>query len=1329
MPESVWWIRKDSEAVNFDRVKHVLQGHLPFNSSCDVCVRSRGLPKTARERPSEEIMQHEVQIDQFFKLQKRFVVLVHTRSFALGCVDGELSREALLESIAAWLRFFGLSGVQEGVVFRCDAEPYMRTLLVDTLDKYRSFHGPVEQFAPGRHAPAAERGVRTLRELGDSILIELQDFGVSLRNHHRAFALLYAHCCHTHNRYNRTEGSELSPLQRLRGNQHKPHQIYAFGSTVCVQANALEGLILGRFAFGAYLGPVMGKTSHLASVRVTDGSMKLVQASSIKAIVPLRYDVELLGSLGRRVVGGLRDRPPALGDPNDPDLKTIPLSLVPGGNPPASFFEEHGKTKRCTACQRGSTHSTNHSRQCRRRYQAWLQGQLAENEEPRSLELPRDQVGLGDFANVSPNVGLELPDDVDVELYQPSEPADDQPYLPDFGQDTQPAEPEGEVPGWLRDAPAEAKPDPAGVDVEMSDQFVETITREPLSFSSEQAMASVVESVYLQSSVYHAVEDESWVNLSMRGKTVCLQKPKFLRDDTTGKPLDPELTAEGMCKEVRALDSLAVGDLVEKSEAEAFARHHNVRILSTRWVAVDKKDGETKEKIVRARIVVRDYATGGPTAQELGISSPTSSNEAFRTFLIFISSKGGDIILADVSTAFLFAEVVGPEVVMLPPNIRYSDNSRVYMRLRKALYGLRSASLAWYRMLADMVESLGLRACETEKTVFTGWFAFEGDQFYMVLLVYVDDLMIGCLSTRAARHFVSLLAQKVKIKVTGILSVDGKVEFLGRRIRKDPETGGILVSLPEAYFHSTYQAYGIKKSSATPPDLRKILDDGMESQQTPLSPEASSRYRSAVGKVAWGAQTRVDLTYFISVLSRGQSQPLAVHEACLRAFLRYLMTVEHREQLLLCDGCEGNIVVYVDSNWASERNNSRRSLSGGVLFVDGAPVKAYTRQQTSIALSSAEAELTAICEGMKEGLGLYTLIQHVFGQAGVPVVKSDSQAAINISSMYGLLRRVRHIDIRLCWVQETLREQRAVLEWVSGLENVADIFTKSTIQRISYGKHLGMLGIVERRAPTEVFEVDAGEWDDERICAVLGKVVDWSVLEELESRLGNVNPSLVYWLVIEFCTSAESNMGKAACEVRGVKVIRITEKEDGLADETIAILRSHIERLCRLQVCVLVWSSTPCTGGCTWQYIHRQRDGYEKYLKKVWGIQRKLFAGFQVLCREVEDLRDGCLNPFVAIEWPKTCQYWHWRTTKNFLVNHHRELESSLVHGCAVGLVDQRGVPVKKIWRVDTDLHALRELLQDFRCPGNHAHSESFDLKETQHYPVEMCKRILSCLP
>ena len=153
------------------------------------------------------------------------------------------------------------------------------------------------------------------------------------------------------------------------------------------------------------------------------------------------------------------------------------------------------------------------------------------------------------------------------------------------------------------------------------------------------------------------------------------------------------------------------------------------------------------------------------------------------------------------------------------------------------------------------------------------------------------------------------------------------------------------------------------------------------------------------------------------------------------------MSVDRHEQLLSCDDHIGRIVAYVDSNWASEQNHWRRSLSGCVIFVDGAVVKAYARQQTSIALSSAEAELTAISEGMRECIGLAVLVKHVYRtELEVPVVLSDSRAAINISTMEGVLRRVRRIDIRLCWVQGALKEGKARLEWVSGAQNVADIF-------------------------------------------------------------------------------------------------------------------------------------------------------------------------------------------------------------------------------------------------------------------------------------------------
>ena len=59
------------------------------------------------------------------------------------------------------------------------------------------------------------------------------------------------------------------------------------------------------------------------------------------------------------------------------------------------------------------------------------------------------------------------------------------------------------------------------------------------------------------------------------------------------------------------------------------------------------------------------------------------------------------------------------------------------------------------------------------------------------------------------------------------------------------------------------------------------------------------------------------------------------------------------------------------------------------------------------------------------------LVQHVYGSARTcqdpPAIFSDSQAAINIGSTRGLLRRVRHVDLRVCWVQSTRKADFVVL--------------------------------------------------------------------------------------------------------------------------------------------------------------------------------------------------------------------------------------------------------------------------------------------------------------
>ena len=77
-------------------------------------------------------------------------------------------------------------------------------------------------------------------------------------------------------------------------------------------------------------------------------------------------------------------------------------------------------------------------------------------------------------------------------------------------------------------------------------------------------------------------------------------------------------------------------------------------------------------------------------------------------------------------------------------------------------------------------------------------------------------------------------------------------------------------------------------------------------------------------------------------------------------------------------------------------------------------------------MSSAEAELCAMIENSKELVSLGMLLESILDGipltiSGTPqcttgtyqlVLRNDATAAISISSMEGLLRRVRHIELR-----------------------------------------------------------------------------------------------------------------------------------------------------------------------------------------------------------------------------------------------------------------------------------------------------------------------------
>ena len=101
----------------------------------------------------------------------------------------------------------------------------------------------------------------------------------------------------------------------------------------------------------------------------------------------------------------------------------------------------------------------------------------------------------------------------------------------------------------------------------------------------------------------------------------------------------------------------------------------------------------------------------------------------------------------------------------------------------------------------------------------------------------------------------------------------------------------------------------------------------------------------------------------------------------------------------------------------------------------------YSNTQSTVALSSGEAELYDPASGCSEGLGL-TAMATDYGEEKPPILHVDASAALGKAQRNGL-GRVRRIDTQTLWVQDAVRERQVDLRTVDGSKNPADLMTKA----------------------------------------------------------------------------------------------------------------------------------------------------------------------------------------------------------------------------------------------------------------------------------------------
>ena len=138
-----------------------------------------------------------------------------------------------------------------------------------------------------------------------------------------------------------------------------------------------------------------------------------------------------------------------------------------------------------------------------------------------------------------------------------------------------------------------------------------------------------------------------------------------------------------------------------------------------------------------------------------------------------------------------------------------------------------------------------------------------------------------------------------------------------------------------------------------------------------------------------------------------------------------------------------NIVCFTDSDYAGDEQ-SRRSVSGYIIYVHGMPVQFRSKSQQSVTLSSTEAEWMALSEAVKDILFLKHLCESMRIQIARPItVRVDNMGAVFMSNNVTTSSRTKHIDIRSKFAREFVQDGVIIVRFVRTEDNDSDIMAKN----------------------------------------------------------------------------------------------------------------------------------------------------------------------------------------------------------------------------------------------------------------------------------------------
>ena len=229
------------------------------------------------------------------------------------------------------------------------------------------------------------------------------------------------------------------------------------------------------------------------------------------------------------------------------------------------------------------------------------------------------------------------------------------------------------------------------------------------------------------------------------------------------------------------------------------------------------------------------------------------------------------------------------------------------------------------------------------------------------------------------------------------------------------------------------------RSGAVGSDARFMADvAGWISQgdaDVELGDEDARVYKSVVARLNYFAPLRPDVLFAVRECAKSMARPTVSSMTKLKRIARYLKGKPRLQVLFPVESNVREIAVYRDSDWAGCQR-TRKSVSAGQVQVGLGLVKGWSKDQSHVALSSAEAELYAANLGAQIAIAVSDI-------AGAWGVKATIGLGMDASGAIGVLQRrgagkLRHIEANELWLQGCVKQGKIVVRKVQGIGNSAD---------------------------------------------------------------------------------------------------------------------------------------------------------------------------------------------------------------------------------------------------------------------------------------------------